>query len=109
MGHVKNCCPTFATVSVVSAPEPTTLEEEGVVCFLVTGEESEALSNQEVAAQSMVKIGDSPSAMDYFSEDHSTTGAGLTVEAAAFRPSPTEYQADEAVFSHRVQDCCMVF
>ena len=97
MGHVKNCCPTFATVSVVSAPEPTTLEEEGVVCFLVTGEEGEAPTNQEVAAQSMVKIGDSPSAMDYFSEDHSTTGAGLTVEAAAIRPSPTEYHADEAM------------
>ena len=71
MGHIRNCCPTSANVSVTApSGDHTTLEEEGVVCFCVTGEEQELMvGTNDILPQlveSQVRIGDNASAMDDF-------------------------------------------
>ena len=73
MGHIRNCCPTAnsANVNRTTAPssDSPSLEEEGVVCFYVTGMEHDL--SQDAANLPVHKgthFGSSPSELDSFDE-----------------------------------------
>ena len=97
MGHIRNCCPTAtsANVNMASAPafsnpdDQPSLEEEGVVCFCVTGEERGITEDEDETPQSSLapppaEFGESPSEMDHIDEtpDHSPSSVALLSTAA---------------------------
>ena len=107
MGHIRNCCPTSAQVSVATAPSDVhpTLEEEGVVCFCITGEEQDMMINTADKEQDLttaddpapwpptpkqaVEIGDSPSALDYFEDVLETSSTMAAVSAVETVGTPS--------------------